>query len=29
MSFIKVDTRWDEFRTAPRFVEIIKEMNLE
>ncbi len=29
MSFIKVDTRWDELRAEPRFVEIIKEMNLE
>ncbi|MCA1622783.1 MAG: hypothetical protein LC768_14880 [Acidobacteria bacterium] len=29
LSFIKIDTRWDEFRTAPRFVEIIKRMNLE
>jgi len=29
MSFIKVDTRWDELRAEPRFVEIIKQMNLE
>jgi len=29
MSFVKIDTRWDEFRTNPRFVEIIKRMNLE
>ncbi|MEJ7700251.1 MAG: hypothetical protein WKF71_11480 [Pyrinomonadaceae bacterium] len=24
ISFIKIDTRWDEFRAEPRFVEIIK-----
>jgi len=29
MSFVKIDARWDEFRTNPRFVEIIKRMNLE
>ncbi len=29
ISFIKVDTRWDEFRTDPRFMEIIKRMNFE
>ncbi|MEJ7860254.1 MAG: tetratricopeptide repeat protein [Pyrinomonadaceae bacterium] len=29
MAFIKIDTRWNEFRAEPRFVEIIKEMNLE
>jgi len=29
ISFVKIDTRWDEFRTNPRFVEIIKRMNLE
>jgi serine/threonine-protein kinase len=29
MIFIKVDTRWDEFRIEPRFAEIIKRMNLE
>jgi hypothetical protein len=29
ISFIKIDTRWDEFRAAPRFIEIIKRMNLQ
>ena len=29
LSFIKIDTRWDELRAAPRFAEIIKRMNLE
>jgi Flp pilus assembly protein TadD len=29
ISFIKVDTRWDELRSEPRFAEIIKRMNLE
>jgi len=29
ISFVKIDPRWDEFRTNPRFVEIIKRMNLE
>ena len=29
MTFIKIDTRWDEFRAEPRFVEIIKRMNFE
>ncbi len=29
ISFIKVDTRWDEFRAEPRFAKIIKQMNLE
>ncbi len=29
ISFIKVDTRWDEFRAEPHFVEIIKQMNFE
>jgi hypothetical protein len=29
ISFIKIDTRWDEFRAEPRFVEIVKQMNLE
>ncbi len=29
MSFIKIDTRWDEFRAEPRFVEITKQMNFE
>ncbi len=29
ISFVKIDTRWDEFRAAPRFIEIIKRMNLQ
>ncbi len=29
MSFVKIDTRWDNLRNEPRFVEIIKRMNLE
>ncbi|MBA4123821.1 MAG: tetratricopeptide repeat protein [Acidobacteria bacterium] len=29
ITFIKIDTRWDEFRAAPRFIEIIKRMNFE
>ena len=29
ITFIKIDTRWDEFRAEPRFVEIIKRMKLE
>ncbi len=29
ITFIKVDIRWDDFRPAPRFLEIIKRMNLE
>ncbi len=29
ISFIKIDTRWDELRSESRFVEIIKRMNLE
>ncbi len=29
ITFIKIDTRWDEFRTEPHFVEIIKRMNFE
>jgi Flp pilus assembly protein TadD len=27
ITFIKIDTRWDELRAAPRFAEIIKQMN--
>ena len=29
LSFIKIDTRWDNLRAEPRFIEIIKRMNLE
>lgn len=29
MAFIKIDTRWDELRSEPRFIEIIKQMNFE
>jgi hypothetical protein len=29
ITFIKIDTRWDELRAEPRFAEIIKRMNLE
>ena len=27
--FIKIDTRWDDVRSEPRFVEITKRINLE
>jgi len=29
LTFIKVDTRWDSFRSDPRFAAIIERMNLE
>jgi serine/threonine-protein kinase len=29
MSFIKIDSRWDDFRSNLRFAEIVKQMNLE
>jgi serine/threonine-protein kinase len=29
LSFIKIDTRWDEFRSEPRFVDLMKRMNFE
>ncbi len=29
MSFINVDQRWDDFRSEPRFLAILKEMNFE
>ncbi len=29
MAFIKIDTRWDEFRAEPRFVDLMRRMNFE
>ncbi len=29
MTFIKIDTRWNELRADPRFLEIIKRINLK
>lgn len=29
LTFIKVETRWNEFRSDPRFAALIKRMNLE
>ncbi|CAN5319477.1 hypothetical protein BH20ACI1_BH20ACI1_18570 [soil metagenome] len=29
LSFIKIDTRWDEFRSEPRFVDLMRRMNFE
>ncbi|CAN5214411.1 hypothetical protein BH20ACI2_BH20ACI2_04000 [soil metagenome] len=29
MTFIKIDTRWDELRSEPRFIEVMKRMNLQ
>lgn len=29
LSFIKIDTRWDEFRREPRFIELMRRMNFE
>jgi TolB-like protein/Flp pilus assembly protein TadD len=29
MSFVKIDTRWDEFRSEPRFVDLMRRMNFE
>jgi len=29
MTFIKIDTRWDEFRAEPRFVDLMRRMNFE
>lgn len=29
VSFIKIDTRWDELRSEPRFIELMKRMNFE
>ncbi len=28
MTFINIDTRWNNLRSEPRFVEIIQRMNL-
>jgi len=29
ITFIKIDTRWEEFRAEPRFVDLMKQMNFE
>ncbi len=29
LTFIKVDTRWDDIRVEPRFVDLMRRMNLE
>jgi hypothetical protein len=29
MTFIKIDTRWDEFRAEPRFIDLMRRMNFE
>ncbi|MCY7347508.1 MAG: tetratricopeptide repeat protein [Pyrinomonadaceae bacterium] len=29
MSFIKIDTRWDDFRAESRFIELMRRMNFE
>jgi len=27
MTFIKIDTRWDESRAEPRFIDLMRRMN--
>jgi tetratricopeptide (TPR) repeat protein len=29
MTFLKVDPRWDELRSEPRFIELLTKMNLD